>query len=76
MAGEGVEGPEGAVKVEQDHLVGDAAGVGAGRVADRPERSGNGLVLAQVGEDPGLGGGAARGKREDLRRSVREFPAP
>jgi len=32
LAGERIEGPEGAIEIEQDHLVGDGGGVGCGGV--------------------------------------------
>ncbi len=42
--------PERAVEVEQDHFVGDAVGVGLGRIAERLERRNDRLMLAEVGE--------------------------
>ena len=37
-AGDFVEGPQGSVEVEQEHLVGDSGGYGVGRGIERRER--------------------------------------
>ena len=66
LAGEGVEGPEGAVEIEQDHLVRNGGAIGAEGVFERGTSGGDGLVLAEVGEQAGLGSCSAGGELEDL----------
>ena len=61
LAGEGVEGPEGAIEVEQDHLVGDAGVVCEAAVFESGARDDDGLLLAEVGEEAGFGGSSASG---------------
>ena len=66
LAGEGVEGPERAIEIEQDHLVGNAAVVGLPGVSQGGESRRNGLVLAEIGEHAGFGGGSAGGQGQDF----------
>jgi len=47
--------------------VGNAGGVCLGRFAERLERRNDRVMLAEVGEDSGLGGGATGGEGQDLR---------
>lgn len=65
LAGQGVEGPKGAVEVEQDHLVGDAGVVGAASVFEGGAGGDDGLLLAEVGEEAGFGCGSAGGELKD-----------
>lgn len=50
LAGERVEGPEGAIEVNQDHLVGDAVVVGAAAIFKSHACCDDALLLAEVGE--------------------------
>ena len=54
-----------AVEVDQDHLVGNVVGVGLGCVGQRGAGGGDGLLMAQAGEQTGLGGGSAGGQRQN-----------
>lgn len=63
---QGIESPEGSVKVEQDHLMGDAAVVGMTAVFEGGSCVDNGLLLAKVCEETGFGGGSAGGELEDF----------
>ena len=65
MAGEGVEGPEGAVEVDQDHLMRNVAGVGLGCIGESSACRGNGLLVAQAGEQAGFGRDSAGGEGEN-----------
>ena len=65
LAGEGVEGPEGAVEVDQDHLMRNVAGVCLGRIGESGACRGNGLLVAQAGEQAGFSGGSAGGEGEN-----------
>ena len=58
-AGEGVEGAEGGVEVEQEHFVGNAVLDGDACGGEGAERLGDGLMLAEVGEQGGFAGGGA-----------------
>src|ERR1700738_2934651 len=65
LAGQRVECPEAAIEIEQDHLMGNSARVGASCVVQGRERGGDGLVVAETGEHAGFGGGAAGSQRQD-----------
>ena len=59
LAGERIEGPKSAVKVEQDHLMWNPAGVRLRRVIDPGQSGGHRLVMAQAGQHARLAGGSA-----------------
>ena len=48
-AGDFIEGAEGSVEIEQEHLVGDSGGYGAGRSGERVECVGDQLLMANAG---------------------------
>lgn len=49
LAGKRVERPERAIKVEKNHFVGNAGGVGFDCVAERGERGDDCLLLTEIG---------------------------
>jgi hypothetical protein len=65
LAGEGVEGPEGAIKVDQNHFVGNVAGVGLRCIRERCAGSGDGLLVSEAREKAGFGGGSAGGEGQN-----------
>ena len=59
MAGERVKGAEGAVKVQQDHLVWNGGCVGEIGVGQCRQGGCDGLVVAEAGQQAGFGGSSA-----------------
>src|SRR5258708_7763718 len=60
-AGESVESVEGFVEVGEDHLVRDGVGCGLLGAGQGCCCGGDGLLLAEIGEESGVGGGSDRG---------------
>jgi len=65
LAGQRVERRQCTVKIKQDHLVRNGAGVGLRRIAQRRQRSRNRLVMAQAGQQAWFGRSSAGGEGQN-----------